>query len=64
MRADKANAAPADAADVREVLGTRFPDGPQLSGSVDGQPVTFDDIPQDLLRESFVDVPDVGRAKI
>lgn len=52
------------AADVREVLGTRFLTDPMFKVSVDGQPVTFDDVPQDFLRESFVDIPDIGRAKI
>lgn len=52
------------AADVREVLGTRFLTDPNFQVSVDGQAVTFDDIPQDFLRESFVDIPEVGRAKI
>ncbi|WP_067738356.1 ATP-binding protein [Novosphingobium naphthalenivorans] len=52
------------AADIREVLGTRFLTDPNFQVSVDGQAVTFDDIPQDFVRESFVDIPGVGRARI
>lgn len=52
------------AADIREVLGTRFLTDPNFRVFVDGQAVTFDDIPRDFLRESFVDIPDVGRATI
>lgn len=52
------------AADVREVLGTRFLTDPNFKVSVDGQPVTFDDIPQNFLRESFVDISDIGRATV
>jgi hypothetical protein len=52
------------ASDVREVLGTRFLTDPNFKVSVDGQPVTFDDIPQNFLRESFVDIPDIGRATV
>lgn len=52
------------AADIREVLGTRFLTDPNFRVFVDGQAVTFDDIPRDFLRESFVDVPGVGRATI
>lgn len=52
------------AADIREVLGTRFLTDPNFRVLVDGQAVTFDDIPQDFLRESFVDIPGAGRAKI
>ncbi|MCK6443321.1 ATP-binding protein [Elstera cyanobacteriorum] len=52
------------AADIREVLGTRFLTDPNFQVSVDGQAITFDDIPKDFLRESYVDIPDVGRAKI
>lgn len=52
------------AADIREVLGTRFLTDPNFRVFVDGQAVTFDDIPRDFLRESFVDIPDVGRVTI
>jgi hypothetical protein len=52
------------AAEVREVLGTRFLTDPNFKVSVDGHPVTFDDIPQDFLRETFADIDGVGRAKI
>lgn len=52
------------ASDIRKVLGTRFLTDPNFQVSVDGEPVTFDDIPQDFLRESFVDIPEIGRAKI
>lgn len=52
------------AADIREVLGTRFLTDPNFRVFVDGQAVTFDDIPSDFLRESFVDIPGAGRAKI
>lgn len=52
------------AADVRKVLGTRFLTDPNFKVSLDGQPVTFDDIPHDFLLESFVDIPDIGRASI
>ncbi|MBT2188446.1 ATP-binding protein [Sphingobium nicotianae] len=52
------------AADIREVLGTRFLTDPNFRVFVDGQAVTFDDIPRDFLRESFVDIAGVGRATI
>lgn len=52
------------AADVREVLGTRFLTDPNFKVSLDGRPVTFDDIPHDFLRKSFVDILDIGRATI
>jgi hypothetical protein len=51
-------------ADVRKVLGTRFLTDPNFTVSLNGEPVTFDDIPHDFLRESFVDIPEIGRATI
>jgi hypothetical protein len=52
------------AADIREVLGTRFLTDPNFKVFVDGQAVTFDDILQNFLRESVVDIRDIGLARV
>lgn len=53
-----------NASDIRQVIGSRFLTDPSFQVFVDGQLVTFDDIPENFLRKSIVDIPDVGIAKI
>lgn len=64
IRAIHATRTRTNAAAVREILGTRFLTDPDFTVVVDGVAVTFDDIPEGFLRESFVEVPDHGRARI
>jgi len=64
VRATQATRTRLSAGTVREILGTRFLTDPDFTVVVDGVAVTFDDIPDGFLRESFVDVPDYGQARI
>jgi hypothetical protein len=49
---------------AREVLGMRFLTDPNFAVYINGQAVSFDDIPHDLLRESEVPIDGLGTAKI
>jgi hypothetical protein len=49
---------------ARLVLGTRFLMDPSFTVVLDGVPVTFADIPEDKLKESSVDVPGHGTARL
>lgn len=64
IRATHATRTRSSAAAVREILGTRFLTDPDFTVVVDGVAVTFDDIPDGFLRESFVEVPDCGQVRI
>lgn len=64
IRATQATRTKMSAATVREILGTRFLTDPDFTVVVDDVAVTFDDIPVGFLRESFLDVPDFGQARI
>lgn len=64
IRATHSTRVRTSAAAIREVLGTRFLTDPDFTVFVDGEAVTFDDIPAGFLRESFVEVPEVGIARV
>jgi hypothetical protein len=49
---------------AREILGSRFLVDPNFVVSVDGMLVTFDDVPQQRLREFKVPVPGYGTAHV
>jgi len=50
--------------DARQVLGTRFLADPNFSVSLDGKPVSFEDIPPQHLQRHTVDVPGFGKAEL
>jgi len=52
------------AEDARLVLGTRFLMDPSFRVTIDGEPVTFADIPEGMLKESRVDIPGYGIARV
>ncbi|GGZ89617.1 ATP-binding protein [Novosphingobium arvoryzae] len=49
---------------VREIIGSRFLTDPAFVVSVDGVPVTFEDLSQEKMAWSDVDVPGFGVAKV
>lgn len=49
---------------AREIIGTRFLFDPHFTVSVDGKPVTFEDIPDNLLRQSEVEIVGLGIARV
>jgi Histidine kinase-, DNA gyrase B-, and HSP90-like ATPase len=49
---------------ARIVLGTRFLMDPSFEVTIDGIPVTFDDIPKTMVKDSRVDVPSHGTARV
>ncbi|MDP1641520.1 MAG: ATP-binding protein [Phenylobacterium sp.] len=64
IRATHATRTRTNAAAVREMLGARFLTDPDFTVVVDGVTVTFDDIPNAFLQESFVGVPGHGQVRI
>lgn len=52
------------AAAVREALGTRFLSDPQFVVTVNGEAVTFGDVPAGKLQRFVVDVPGLGSAQL
>jgi len=53
-----------DAEAVREIIGSRFLTDPGFVVTVDGTPVTFEDLSDDQIVESGVEVPGLGTAKV
>jgi hypothetical protein len=49
---------------AREILGSRFLVDPNFIVTVDGERVTFEDVPTQRLREFNVDVPEYGTAHV
>lgn len=53
-----------NAAQVREIIGSRFLTDPGFVVTVDGKPVTFEDLSTEQMAWSAVEVPDLGMAKV
>ncbi len=53
-----------DAAEAREIIGTRFLADPGFVVTIDGTEVTFDDVPSMRLKETSVPVPPFGIAEL
>jgi hypothetical protein len=53
-----------DAAEAREIIGTRFLADPGFVVTIDGTEVTFDDVPSMHLKETSVPVPPFGIAEL
>lgn len=53
-----------DAAEAREIIGTRFLADPGFVVTIDGTEVTFDDVPSMRLKETSVPVPPFGAAEL
>lgn len=53
-----------DAAEAREIIGTRFLADPGFVVTIDGTEVTFDDVPSMRLKETSVPVPPFGTAEL
>lgn len=53
-----------DADTAREILSTRFLTNPDFRVTINGVPVTFQDIPVDCKKEMDVDVPGYGKTRL